>query len=104
MKIERPLRPKWKVLHTEPGFERFDPDDASELEHWAKRVQGLAPLSEDESERFFGQEDRIRELVNKLAHTRFVAVIGQSGCGKSSLVHRDYWRRCATAGVGALES
>lgn len=32
-------RPKWKALHTEPGFERFDPDDASELEHWAKRVQ-----------------------------------------------------------------
>jgi hypothetical protein len=44
---------------------------------------GLRPFREDESERFFGQEDRIRELVNKLAHTRFVAVIGQSGCGKS---------------------
>lgn len=48
---------------------------------------GLRPFREDESERFFGQEDRVRELLNKLAHTRFVAVIGQSGCGKSSLVH-----------------
>jgi hypothetical protein len=48
---------------------------------------GLRPFREEESGRFFGQEDRIRELVNRLAHTRFVAVIGQSGCGKSSLVH-----------------
>jgi hypothetical protein len=32
--------PKWKIHHTERGFNHVDPDDRSELERWAERVQG----------------------------------------------------------------
>jgi WD40 repeat protein len=54
---------------------------------------GLEPFGEEDAGVFFGREDETRELVARLtpalageAH-RFVAVVGPSGSGKSSLVH-----------------
>src|SRR5205085_9984816 len=35
---------------------------------------------------FFGREDQIESLIEKLKRTRFLAVVGTSGSGKSSLV------------------
>jgi hypothetical protein len=48
---------------------------------------GLRPFREDEADRFFGQEDRIEDLVYRLSNQRFLAVLGLSGSGKSSLVN-----------------
>ena len=36
---------------------------------------------------FFGRESQVDTMVNKLAATRFLAVVGTSGSGKSSLVN-----------------
>ena len=36
---------------------------------------------------FFGRENQVDAMVNKLAATRFLAVVGTSGSGKSSLVN-----------------
>ena len=47
---------------------------------------GLRPFREDEEHLFFGRETRIDAMVKKLADTRFLAVVGPSGSGKSSLV------------------
>src|SRR5436305_1221141 len=47
---------------------------------------GLRPFRESESENFFGLEDQVDALLAKLGSARFVALIGISGCGKSSLV------------------
>ena len=47
---------------------------------------GLRSFEEEEEYLFFGREKQIDELLNKLSHTRFLAVIGASGSGKSSLV------------------
>src|SRR5215467_12453554 len=47
---------------------------------------GLRTFSQDESELFFGREGQSDELARKLGQTRFVAVVGTSGSGKSSLV------------------
>lgn len=47
---------------------------------------GLRPFEAHESERFFGREDDLFELLNRLRHMRFLAVVGASGCGKSSLI------------------
>ena len=47
---------------------------------------GLRPFTTDESGVFFGRETHSDQLIEKLAHSRFVAVLGLSGCGKSSLV------------------
>src|SRR6478752_2947372 len=47
---------------------------------------GLRPFEPDEDHLFFGREREIDELLRKLRTSRFVAVVGTSGSGKSSLV------------------
>lgn len=48
---------------------------------------GLRPFQEGEEHFYFGREKQTDALVNKLEATRFLAVIGSSGSGKSSLVN-----------------
>ncbi len=47
---------------------------------------GLRSFSQDESDLFFGRDGQSDELARKLGKTRFLAVVGTSGSGKSSLV------------------
>jgi WD40 repeat protein len=47
---------------------------------------GLRPFRRDEADIFFGREEQVDQLLTKLESTRFLAVVGVSGCGKSSLV------------------
>lgn len=47
---------------------------------------GLRPFDEKDSHRFFGRRHQTEELLDRLHGTRMVAVVGSSGCGKSSLV------------------
>lgn len=47
---------------------------------------GLRPFAEEESELFFGRDGQSDEVLTKLRRARFVAVVGTSGSGKSSLV------------------
>lgn len=47
---------------------------------------GIRSYEPDEDELFFGREHRIKELIEKLSETRFLAIVGSSGCGKSSLI------------------
>ena len=47
---------------------------------------GLRPFDRDETEVFFGREEQVDELLDRLSQHRFLAVVGVSGCGKSSLV------------------
>ena len=65
---------------------------------------GLRPFRTDEEHLFFGRERQIDRMVDKLAVRRFLAVVGTSGSGKSSLVncglrpalHRGYMARAGT--------
>ncbi|MEA5464065.1 nSTAND1 domain-containing NTPase [Leptothoe sp. PORK10 BA2] len=47
---------------------------------------GMLPFSEANSDRFFGRDQEIEELLERLRLSRFITVIGPSGSGKSSLV------------------
>jgi rhodanese-related sulfurtransferase len=47
---------------------------------------GLRSFRREESDLFFGREACIDQMVDKLVATRFLAVLGSSGSGKSSLV------------------
>ena len=47
----------------------------------------MRPFREDEEHLFFGRENQVDAMVDKLAATRFLAVVGTSGSGKSSLVN-----------------
>jgi hypothetical protein len=47
---------------------------------------GLRAFEEDEGYLFFGRKTEINDLLKKFSGSRFLAVIGSSGSGKSSLV------------------
>ena len=47
---------------------------------------GLRPFDFEESHLFFGRDGQSEQLITKLGATRFLAVVGTSGSGKSSLV------------------
>ena len=47
---------------------------------------GLRPFQIEEKFLFFGREEQTSELLTRLRKTRFLAVVGVSGSGKSSLV------------------
>ena len=47
---------------------------------------GLRPFMKEEADLFFGRDHQSDELVRRVASRRFLAVVGTSGSGKSSLV------------------
>src|SRR5213593_141659 len=47
---------------------------------------GLRPFETDEYRLFFGREGQSDALITRLQRARFLAVVGTSGSGKSSLV------------------
>ena len=47
---------------------------------------GLRPFLDHESALLLGRGRQVREIIERLRETRFVAVIGGSGSGKSSLI------------------
>ena len=47
---------------------------------------GLRPFERDESHLFFGRDHCLDDMIKRLAERRFLAVLGSSGTGKSSLV------------------
>jgi len=59
------MNEKSKILNPFPGIRSFEPE---------------------EDFLFFGREAQISELITNLLRSHFIAVIGSSGCGKSSLV------------------
>ena len=46
----------------------------------------MRPFRSTESDIFYGQEDHVEAVLERLSRSRLVAVLGESGCGKSSLV------------------
>lgn len=47
---------------------------------------GIRSYETAENRYFFGREKQVAELIEKLRQTRFLAIVGSSGCGKSSLI------------------
>jgi hypothetical protein len=47
---------------------------------------GLRPFTEEDTDVFFGRGGQVSRLLRRLDETRFLAIVGSSGCGKSSLV------------------
>jgi WD40 repeat protein len=62
------------------------PERAIEPRNDISPYRGLQAFDEDHAEFFFGRDGDIQRLLEKLKVTRFIAVIGSSGSGKSSLV------------------
>jgi hypothetical protein len=47
---------------------------------------GLRPYRQDEADIFFGRAEQINRMLGRLEDNFFLAVVGSSGSGKSSLV------------------
>ncbi len=47
---------------------------------------GLRPFESQDNLYYFGRNEQVKALLRKLYTTRFLALVGSSGCGKSSLI------------------
>lgn len=65
-----------------PGPKLAPPPSASDVCPY----RGLQTFHEEHADFFFGRESDTQRLVEKLKRTRFLAVLGASGSGKSSVV------------------
>jgi len=48
--------------------------------------RGLRPFELEDDHLFFGRERLVDQLLTRLRQTRFLSIVGSSGCGKSSLL------------------
>jgi WD40 repeat protein/energy-coupling factor transporter ATP-binding protein EcfA2 len=64
----------------------FDPDLAPELDDSLCPYLGLQTFGGSQKAIFFGRTILINEMVEKLKYGRFLAIVGPSGSGKSSVV------------------
>ncbi len=58
----------------------------SQAKRFKNPFPGLRPFETDEYRLFFGREGQADALLTRLQRTRFLAVVGTSGSGKSSLI------------------
>jgi energy-coupling factor transporter ATP-binding protein EcfA2 len=66
----------------------------------ASPYPGLRPFRENEAHLFFGRERHTKQLREQLAKNRFLAIVGTSGSGKSSLVRAGLLASLRSAGDG----
>ena len=62
---------------------------------------GLRPFRADEAVVFFGRDEQVDQLLERLGRQHFLAVVGTSGCGKSSLVFAGLIPALGTGLLGA---
>src|SRR5919199_1781139 len=79
----------------------LDPADSFAWDSTRSPYPGLVPVAPEDAAVFFGRQPETHRLVDLLASTlqrgpgRFVAVVGPSGSGKSSLLHAGLLPRLA---------
>jgi WD40 repeat protein/class 3 adenylate cyclase len=89
--LEKPVdvvavRPERDDVARDLAFRRaLDPALAGAVET-RNPYKGLRAFAEDDAEDFFGREVLAEHLVERLGQMRFLAVVGPSGSGKSSVV------------------
>ena len=75
-----------ELLNTLPGSRKFGSYDQIDPRQIPNPFKGLEAFQQRDANFFFGREKLIQKSLNRLAQTRFLAVVGASGIGKSSLV------------------
>lgn len=80
-----------ELLEALPGARRIDAFDRNDGRQIPNPFKGLEAFQQTDAQFFFGREELIRKTLDKLSPTnplrgRFVALVGASGSGKSSLV------------------
>ncbi|MBW4477809.1 MAG: caspase family protein [Tolypothrix brevis GSE-NOS-MK-07-07A] len=85
-----PLRKhdKGEFIFLSPKFDRDKLEDAPKLDEKNNPYRGLSSYDEKDSNLFFGREEQIKKLYQKVVDNKqqLTLVLGASGTGKSSLV------------------
>ncbi len=84
--VALPVSEARKLSAAETTLDRFDAAAAPDLSDKECPFKGLAAFAESDAGRFFGRDEAIAELVERVAQFPLVLVTGPSGAGKSSLV------------------
>ncbi|MCB0036511.1 MAG: NACHT domain-containing protein, partial [Anaerolineales bacterium] len=81
-------RDKITTTYNQVIYQGVQIDDIEQLppEEGESPYKGLDFFAEEEAEWFFGRDKLIATIVNRLHDTNFLAIVGDSGSGKSSLV------------------
>lgn len=85
--FQEPIRMGWGrsiTLVTYPQL-KLTPNGEKEFNQ-ENPYRGLYSFESEQAKYFFGREQAIRALLDRINNNHFLAVIGASGCGKSSLV------------------
>jgi energy-coupling factor transporter ATP-binding protein EcfA2 len=80
----------------------YGADVRPEQEEGPAPYQGLEPFDEGHARYYFGREAYVQRLVEKLKGSRFIAVVGPSGSGKSSLVRAGLLPRLRAGGTAGV--
>ncbi|MBD2358403.1 caspase family protein [Tolypothrix sp. FACHB-123] len=85
--VQEPIRMGWGRSITLVTYPQSDiPTEVTSVFNRENPYRGLYAFELEQSQYFFGREQAVRTLVARLVESRFLAVIGYSGSGKSSLV------------------
>ncbi|AFZ15246.1 WD-40 repeat-containing protein [Crinalium epipsammum PCC 9333] len=74
------------VIEVLPGKTAFQNSDKEGLDLGICPYKGLRAFGEEDAQYFYGRENLTQQLINQVAHKSFLAVVGASGSGKSSVV------------------
>ncbi|MCC5597787.1 nSTAND1 domain-containing NTPase [Nostoc favosum] len=86
--VQEPIRMGWGrsiTLVTYPQLEDITTGEKVAFNQ-ENPYRGLYAFESEQAQYFCGRDEAIRTLISRLAESRFLAVIGYSGSGKSSLV------------------
>ncbi|OYD94269.1 hypothetical protein CDG77_12050 [Nostoc sp. 'Peltigera membranacea cyanobiont' 213] len=85
--VQEPIRMGWGRSITLVTYPQLDISTGEEIAfNQENPYRGLYAFEAEQAQYFCGREEASRTLISRLAESRFLAVIGYSGSGKSSLV------------------
>ena len=74
------------VIEVLPGKTAFQNSDREGLDLGICPYKGLRAFGEEDAQYFYGRENLTQQLISQVTHKSFLAVVGASGSGKSSVV------------------
>jgi WD40 repeat protein/energy-coupling factor transporter ATP-binding protein EcfA2 len=88
----------------ETALAPFDPAQAPTLDDSQRPYVGLDAFNEQMKDLFFGRQQLVEKMSQKIADGRWLAVLGESGSGKSSLVQAGLLPRLRAGAVPGSEA
>ncbi|MEH1930489.1 nSTAND1 domain-containing NTPase [Nostoc sp.] len=85
--VQEPIRMGWGRSITLVTYPQLDITTAEKTAfNQENPYRGLYAFESEQAQYFCGRDEAVRTLISRLAESRFLAIIGYSGSGKSSLV------------------